>query len=372
MTDMANHPIVLHADLFAEDPRAPQTQFVLERQIAFLEALATTGSVRAAARRVKVSHQTCYRARRNSAAFGRAWDAALVVARGAAEAKLADYAMNGVEEEVWYHGDLVGHRKRFSDRLLLAHLARLDRMRSDMRIEALAEDFDGLLRRMRQGEAIDVEVEGVPAPDRGPGQAEAGTSGSCASRPEAPAFAGDRVGADRGGDNSSPGRCNTRSMSGEPDAAAQADPQAEPRCDCPGAVHGFDRGERHWRRGPQGWEPMPNVDGSGPCCEHPSWPECRACPHYPAVSRLLAMEEERPDDAPSYAELTGDPAEIEECQMAAFEAEDEDWWRYGEDWVLHTRDADGMWVAEEWHDEMDGADRPGAPWRGLAVPKSGE
>ena len=158
----ANHPIVLHADhLAAEgDECAPQTQFVAERQVAFLEALAVTGNVRTAARRARVSHQTCYRARRGSAAFGRAWDAALVVARGAAEAQLADYALNGVEEEVWYHGELAGTRRRFSDRLLLAHLGRLDRMRTDARIEALAEDFDAMLTRLRRGEGI--EVEGAP------------------------------------------------------------------------------------------------------------------------------------------------------------------------------------------------------------------
>ncbi len=59
MTDMASHPIVLHPDLDTDDTRAPQTQFVAERQVAFLEALATTGSVRAAAARARVSHQTC-------------------------------------------------------------------------------------------------------------------------------------------------------------------------------------------------------------------------------------------------------------------------------------------------------------------------
>ena len=48
MSDMSFHPIVLHADLLAaeDDERAPQTQFVAERQVAFLEALAVTGSVR--------------------------------------------------------------------------------------------------------------------------------------------------------------------------------------------------------------------------------------------------------------------------------------------------------------------------------------
>ena len=184
MSDMSLHPIVLHADILAaeDDERAPQTQFVAERQVAFLEALAVTGNVRTAARRARVSHQTCYRARRGSAAFGRAWDAALVVARGAAEAKLADYAMNGIEEEVWYHGEHRGERRRFSDRLLLAHLARLDRMRGDERIEALAEDFDGMILRLRRGEPIEPE----PA-DPDPAREGRGTS--------------------------SPGPCNRRSMS---------------------------------------------------------------------------------------------------------------------------------------------------------------
>ena len=156
-------------DLPGDETRAPQTQFTLDLRIAFLEALAVSGSVRSAARRVKISHQSVYRARRSSAPFGRAWDAAMVIARGQAEALLADYAMSGVEEEVWYHGEIVGTRRRVSDRLLLAHLGRLDRMRTDARIEALAEDFDGLLHRMRAGEPIDVDVgEGARPAAAGP------------------------------------------------------------------------------------------------------------------------------------------------------------------------------------------------------------
>ncbi len=73
------HPTILHADLHADDTRAPQTQFVAERQVAFLEALATTGSVRAAAARV--SAQTAYSQRRASPALRKAWDAALLAAR---------------------------------------------------------------------------------------------------------------------------------------------------------------------------------------------------------------------------------------------------------------------------------------------------
>ena len=46
--DLATNPIILHPDLDTDDTRAPQTQFVVERQVAFLEALATTGSAREA------------------------------------------------------------------------------------------------------------------------------------------------------------------------------------------------------------------------------------------------------------------------------------------------------------------------------------
>lgn len=62
----ATNAIVLYADLLAaeEDERAPQTQFVAVRQVAFLEALGVVGSVHGAARWARVSHQTCYRARR--------------------------------------------------------------------------------------------------------------------------------------------------------------------------------------------------------------------------------------------------------------------------------------------------------------------
>jgi len=326
---LATHPIILHTDLHAEDERAPQTQFVVERQVAFLEALATTGSVRAAAARARVSHQTCYRARRASAAFGRAWDAALVVARGAAEAKLADYAMNGIEEEVWYHGEHRGERRRFSDRLLLAHLARLDRMRGDERIEALAEDFDGMILRLRRGGPIEVEVAD-------PGPAEPAQEG-------------------RG--TSSPGPCNRRSMSratseeSERTAPASDLPApGEPPCDCVGARFGTDRGQKHYRRGARGPEPVPNIAGEGPCCDAPDWPECRDCPHYPPLVRILReMEEDRPADAPA-PHQQGDAETVEGVQFEAFCAGLAQWWLLTSEEEL-TRalaemegDEEGEWV----------------------------
>ncbi|QPL39026.1 hypothetical protein IT881_13200 [Erythrobacter sp. A30-3] len=337
-------------DLPGDETRAPQTQFTLDLRIAFLEALAVSGSVRSAARRVKVSHQSVYRARRSSAAFGRAWDAAMVIARGQAEALLADYAMSGVEEEVWYHGEIVGTRRRVSDRLLLAHLGRLDRMRTDARIEALAEDFDGLLHRMRAGEPIDVELgEGAKPAAAGP-------------RPSPPTSA--RLEPVEGHSPNltpgtpqilSPGQCNTRSMSAAEEAAPQREERHpdEPPCDCIAARNGTDGGRPHYRMGKDGFEPVLSAKGEGPCCSEPRWPSCRACPHYPPVARLLnEMEDQRPLDAPEADELGGDPAQIEECQIAAFEAGDEDWWRYGADFVAYAKNEFGDWAPLE--DEQEG------------------
>ena len=337
-------------DLPGDETRAPQTQFTLDLRIAFLEALAVSGSVRSAARRVKVSHQSVYRARRSSAPFGRAWDAAMVIARGQAEALLADYAMSGVEEEVWYHGEIVGTRRRVSDRLLLAHLGRLDRMRTDARIEALAEDFDGLLHRMRAGEPIDVELgEGAKPAAAGP-------------RPSPPTSA--RLEPVEGHSPNltpgtpqilSPGQCNTRSMSAAEEAAPQREERHpdEPPCDCIAARNGTDGGRPHYRMGKDGFEPVLSAKGEGPCCSEPRWPSCRACPHYPPVARLLnEMEDQRPLDAPEADELGGDPAQIEECQIAAFEAGDEDWWRYGADFVAYAKNEFGDWAPLE--DEQEG------------------
>ena len=114
--------------------------FTRPRQVAFLAALAATGSVRSASATAGISHQTAYRARLASPGFRRGWEAAMLAARAQAEEVLACRALDGWEEDVVYHGEVVARRRRFSDRLLLAHLARLDRLCGD------AEVADGLER----------------------------------------------------------------------------------------------------------------------------------------------------------------------------------------------------------------------------------
>jgi hypothetical protein len=93
-----------------------------DKQRAFIEALADTGSVVTAAQRVGMSESSAYRLRRapGAEAFDRAWGAAI----DAASKKLLDAAFEralvGSDEPVFDRdGHRVGRRLRQSDRLLM-------------------------------------------------------------------------------------------------------------------------------------------------------------------------------------------------------------------------------------------------------------
>src|SRR5687768_1669139 len=102
-----------------------------ERRTQFLDDLARHGNVRLASGRVGMSRDGAYRLRRRDALFARAWAAAQVLARGASGEVLAGRALEGIEEDVWYRGEVVGTRRRYDNRLLLAHMARLDALAGD-------------------------------------------------------------------------------------------------------------------------------------------------------------------------------------------------------------------------------------------------
>jgi len=124
--------------------------FDARRQAAFCEALSHHGNVRLACRAAGISPQTAYRARRASVDFAHLWDGALVQARLHVEEVLADRALNGVEEVVYYHGEEIGRRIRYDNRLLLAHLARLDRLAEQMEARG-AVQFDAGLEALAEG-----------------------------------------------------------------------------------------------------------------------------------------------------------------------------------------------------------------------------
>ncbi len=130
------------------------TIFTPRRRAKFCDHLANHGNVRLAAKAAGVSPQTAYRARRSCADLAACWDAALVLARDVAEQVLADRALNGVEEAVFYHGEEVARRRRYDSRLLLAHLARLDRQAEREEAQALAGQFDDALVKLEAGEAL--------------------------------------------------------------------------------------------------------------------------------------------------------------------------------------------------------------------------
>jgi hypothetical protein len=118
------------------------------RKAAFLHHLAETGNVRASAARVGLTHQSGYLARRRDRVFRAGWDAALVLAREVAAQALATRALDGTPEAVWFKGEQVGTKVRYDGRLLLAHLARLDKAAEETEAGELAERFDELVARV--------------------------------------------------------------------------------------------------------------------------------------------------------------------------------------------------------------------------------
>ena len=92
-----------------------------EVQRRFVEALADTGSVNAACRRVGRSDHGAYALRRHpdAASFRASWEAALALGIQRIEDVAMDRALNGVEVPVYSYGRLVGSRRVYNDRLLM-------------------------------------------------------------------------------------------------------------------------------------------------------------------------------------------------------------------------------------------------------------
>ncbi|WP_162789440.1 hypothetical protein [Altererythrobacter sp. ZODW24] len=92
-----------------------------EVQRAFIEALADTGSVKAACKRVGRAEVGAYMLRRHPQAesFRKAWQAALDLGIQKIEDVAMDRALNGVEVPVYAYGKIIGTRTVYNDRLLM-------------------------------------------------------------------------------------------------------------------------------------------------------------------------------------------------------------------------------------------------------------
>ena len=91
------------------------------KQIRFIEALAATGCVDEACRRVGMSDTSAYalRQRRCGAAFRRAWDAALDCTIHRVEQAAAERSIKGVPRPIFYKGEQVGEWRYHDERLTM-------------------------------------------------------------------------------------------------------------------------------------------------------------------------------------------------------------------------------------------------------------
>lgn len=116
---------------FLPVPRKPRHDgWTPEKQWRFIEALATSASIAAAARLVGMSPRSALRLRRHPQAdgFRAAWDAAIAQAWGQLERVALDRALNGETEVIEREGMMIGERHRpCSDRLMIHLLASRER-----------------------------------------------------------------------------------------------------------------------------------------------------------------------------------------------------------------------------------------------------
>ena len=145
------------------------------RQAAFLAALAITGSVSAAARRVSMARESAYRLRRREGAesFAAAWDAIAGRGDGARRKVTPDErarrAIEGLIKPVIYRGRHVANARKHDNSGLLRFLAQLDRGQgSALRERERSQSFaDSSASAVGPAEDVD-ELTGKPpdTPDR--------------------------------------------------------------------------------------------------------------------------------------------------------------------------------------------------------------
>lgn len=84
----------------------------------FIKALADCGNVTKAAETVGVPSRTLYSHRYKDEEFAEAWDFALDEANDRLEYEAWRRAVQGVDRPIYQKGELIGHERTYSDRLL--------------------------------------------------------------------------------------------------------------------------------------------------------------------------------------------------------------------------------------------------------------
>lgn len=118
------------------------TRLTAKKKKDFLDLLAQTGNVSQSAEAVGTTRYTVYRARKADPEFAAAWDEAVEVAVIALEDEARRRAYEGVEEPVFYKGEVCGSIQRYSDTLLIFLLKghKPDKYRDKSHVELTGRD----------------------------------------------------------------------------------------------------------------------------------------------------------------------------------------------------------------------------------------
>jgi len=132
----------------------------------FFKALVLTGNPTNAAKAVNLGRSACYNYRSKNEAFREGWEEAMEMFIDNAEATLADRAINGVKEPVFFRGNICGYIIRYSDGNLQKFLAanrKKYRAQQDVNVHVL----DGLADRMAKADTrlgVVRKPEALPEP----------------------------------------------------------------------------------------------------------------------------------------------------------------------------------------------------------------
>lgn len=137
--------------------------WTIERQKDFIARLAATASVTDAARYVGLSRQSARDLYNRSAPFRAAWEEAVRASVSVLAETAFDRAVNGVQEQVWHEGRMVGFREKYDNRLLMfllrvrdpMNFAPLDDLHGWQRHRALEDKSAGIAPTLDRLEAAE-------------------------------------------------------------------------------------------------------------------------------------------------------------------------------------------------------------------------
>jgi hypothetical protein len=135
-----------------------------EARAVFLEALSKAYSVTEAARLAGFARSTAYLTRDQDDEFAAAWEDAVEQGTDVIRAEIRRRAVDGWDEPVYQRGELVGHVRKYSDRLLELEAKRRDpAYRDSVKVEGgepVTFVLDSLLDRAARGRDAGDVVDG--------------------------------------------------------------------------------------------------------------------------------------------------------------------------------------------------------------------